>query len=135
MAVHNPYDKMRQNAIMTTAKEDLTLMLYDGALKFANQAITALENKDYMKCNELVIRTQNIIREFQLTLNAEFEISGYFASMYEYIYRRLLEGNTAKDVTILKEARDLIRDFRDMWKEAMVLAKTSPAGTPAATTK
>ncbi len=123
----NPYQKMKENAIYTTPKEELTLMLYDGALKFANQAIAAIENKDLMKANDLIIKVQNIIREFQLTLDSKFEVSGYLSNMYDYMYRRLIDANMSKDIDILTEVRDLIREFRDTWKEAMHLAKAKAA--------
>jgi len=119
----NPYDNLRTNAIFTASKETLTLMLYEGALKFCNQAIAALENKDYEKCGELIIKVENIVREFQFTLDRNYEISDNFDIMYDYIYRRLVEANLKKDKEILEEARDYLRDFRDSWKEAMKNAK------------
>lgn len=129
MAMQNPYDKLKQNAIFTTPKEELTLMLYDGALRFCNQAIIALENKDLMRVNELLIKVQNIIREFQLTLNRDYEVSDNFAAMYDYIYRQLIEANLTKNMDILCEARDLIRGLRDIWKEAMLVARSSQGKT------
>ncbi|MDR2899305.1 MAG: flagellar export chaperone FliS [Clostridiales bacterium] len=123
MAMKNPYGRYSNNSIFTASKEELTLKLYEGALKFCNQAISAVEEKDYEKANVLIIKVQNIIREFQLTLDRKYEVSNYFATMYEYMYRRLIEANFQKDAEILGEVRDLIRSFRDMWKEAMVLAK------------
>lgn len=123
MAPPNPYDKYRNNAVYTATKEELTLMLYDGALKFCNQAIVAVENNDILKANELIMRVQDIVREFQITLNRSVEVSKYFDSMYDYMYSRLLDANMKKDVLILKEVRDLIREFRDMWKDAMKLAR------------
>lgn len=124
MAVNNPYTKFRNNAIYTATPEELTLMLYDGALKFCNQALIALENKDYMKTNELIQRVKNIIREFQITLKKEYEISEQFSIMYDYIYRRLTQANLKKDIEILHEATDLIRQMRDTWKEAMKIARS-----------
>ena len=131
MAVQNPYDKYRDNAVYTATKEELTLMLYDGALKFCNQAITAVESKDFLKANELIIRVQDIIREFQVTLNRDVEVSKYFDSMYDYIYGRLIDANVKKDVQILNEVRDLIRDFRDMWKDAMKMARQQSSAVKA----
>ncbi len=123
MAVQNPYAKFTNNAVFTASKEELTLMLYEGALKFTNQAIAAIEAKDLTKANELIIRVEDIIREFQITLNPKYEVSKNFAALYEYIYRRLIDANISKDIAILEEVRGLLRDFRDMWKEAMRLAK------------
>lgn len=122
MAV-NPYAKYENNVAHTATKEELTLMLYNGALKFTNQAISAIEKGDLMKGHELIMRVQDIIREFQITLNKDIEISKYFDSMYDYMHNRLVEANISKDVEILKEVRDFIRQFRDMWKEAMKAAR------------
>jgi len=131
MAAQNPYDKFRNDVIFTASKEELTLMLYDGALKFCNQAIIAIENKDVSRANDMIIRVENIIREFQLTLNRDYEISQYFDSMYAYIFERLLDANMKKDAEILEEVRGFIRELRDTWKDAMKLAKSSPTPTPA----
>ena len=124
----NPYDKMRQNAILTMPPEELTLMLYDGALKFCNQAILAVEGKEYEKANNLIQRVQDIIREFQMTLDMEYEISGQFNMMYEYMHDRLVDANLQKDVGILEEVRGYVREFRDTWKETVRLARAQPAG-------
>ncbi len=124
MAAPNPYDKYLENTISTASKEELTLMLYDGALKFCNQAIVALEGKDLAKASTLNMRVQNIIREFQLTLDMKYEISKNFSLLYDYIFRRLIDANITKDVTILQEVRGLLKELRDTWKEAMLLAKT-----------
>ncbi|MCL1935326.1 MAG: flagellar export chaperone FliS [Defluviitaleaceae bacterium] len=123
MLLKNPYSNYSNNKIFTASKEELTLMLYEGALKFANQAIIALENKDMEKTNTLIVRVQDIIREFQITLNRSYPISEKLYNLYDYLYRRLIEGNMKKDKEILSEVRDFLRDFRDLWKEAMVLAK------------
>ena len=123
MSMSNPYNKYANNAIFTASKEELTLMLYEGALRFANQAIMALQSQDYVKVNENIIRVEDIIREFQITLDKKYEISLRFEQLYDYIYRRLVEANMKKSLEILEEVRDLLRDFRDTWKEAMKLAK------------
>jgi flagellar protein FliS len=101
-------------------------MLYDGALKFANQAIAAMEVKDYEKTNEFVFRVHDILREFQLTLNREHEICDSLEPLYEFMVSRLSEANVKKSIPMLEEVRDLIREFRDLWKDAMALAKITP---------
>lgn len=130
MQIKNPLDKQRENIIMTAPKEDLTLMLYDGCLKFINQAILAVEKKDFLKANELCIKAQNIILEFRATLDTSFEISTQMDVMYVYIYERLIQGNMKKDLALLAEARDLVRSFRDSWKEASALSRKENAGKP-----
>jgi len=123
MPQSNPYDKYLENRISTASKEELTLMLYDGALKFCNQAISALEAKEIEKAGGLIIRVENIIREFQLTLDRKYEVTKNLDMLYEYIYRQLVEANLNKDIEILNEVQFLLRELRDMWKDAMVAAK------------
>ena len=122
-AVKNPYAKIENNAIFTASKEELTLMLYEGALKFINQAIDAAEKKDVQKANDMIMRVEDIIREFQITLDFKYEISNQLNSLYDYMHRRLVEANMQKNIEIMEEVRDMLREFRDMWKEAMSLAK------------
>jgi len=119
----NPYAKIEDNAVFTASKEELTLMLYEGALKFINQAIDATERSDLPKANSLIIRVEDIIREFQITLDFKYEISNQLNSLYDYMHHRLIEANMKKDVEIMKEVRDMLREFRDTWKEAMSTAK------------
>lgn len=120
---NNPYAKIKQNSIMTASPQELTLMLYDGAIKFGNQAVQAIENGEIEKAHNMIIRVQNIIGEFRSTLDMQYEVAQSLDLMYDYIYRRLFDANISKDNTILTEAVDLIRELRNTWKEAMVLAK------------
>jgi flagellar protein FliS len=125
----NLYEKYEDNSIFTASKEELTLMLYEGGLKFTNQAISAVENNDTVKAHNLILRVEDIVREFQMTLDFKYEISNDFNQLYDYMHRRLVEANMKKDAGILAEVRDMFRDFRDMWKEAMLLAKQQPVSS------
>ncbi|NLL71280.1 MAG: flagellar export chaperone FliS [Epulopiscium sp.] len=126
MTMNNPYQTYRNNAILTATKEELTLMLYDGALKFCNQSIRALEDKNFELAHQLNMRVQDIIQEFQLSLDDQYEISGSLALLYDYLLRRTIEGNIQKSIEIMEEVRELLKELRDTWKEAMQLAKKKP---------
>jgi flagellar protein FliS len=117
---------MQDDAVMTASKEELTLMLYEGGIKFCNQALVALEKKDIPKANELILRIQDIVREFQITLDHKYPISQQFNNLYDYMFRRLVEANFRKDAAILTEVLGMFRFFRDTWKEAMKLARANP---------
>ena len=125
MYKNNPYAKIKENAINTSTPEELTLMLYDGAVRFANQAIIEIEKKDYMGANNAIQKTKNIIREFQLTLNMKYDISNELYAAYDYMHRRLTEANMKKDIEILNEILEYLKLFRDTWKEAMRIARAS----------
>lgn len=121
----NPYAKVKENAINTATPEELTLMLYDGALKFANRAAMAIEKKNYTDANTFIQKTKDIIRELQVTLNMKYDISKQLYDAYEYIHYRLTQANIKKDLDILNECIENIRLFRDTWKEAMKVARIS----------
>jgi len=90
---NNPYAKIKQNSVMTASPQELTLMLYDGAIKFGNQAKGAMKQGDIQKAHNLVLRVQAIIQEFQSTLDMQYEVSEGMALMYDYIHRRLIDAN------------------------------------------
>ena len=107
------------NRVNTASPAELTLMLYEGAIKFCNIAIDALQKNDKQKANTNLIKAQKIIVEFRSTLDFKYPIAQQFDIVYDYIYRRLVEANINKDKDIAEEALKYIREMRDTWKEVM----------------
>lgn len=121
---NNTANAYQRNAIMTASPAELTLMLYDGAIKFCNIAILAIEKKDYMKANENLKKAQAIITELRVTLDRKYEVWKDFDRVYDFIYHALIEANIKKDVDVVETALRHIREMRDTWKEVMRLNKT-----------
>ena len=118
----------RQQQVMTATPEALTLMLYNGAIKFINESIEASKKKEYEKANTSCIKAQNIISEFRLTLKMEYEISKNLLALYNYAYDRLVEGNMNEDISKLEEAKDILSELRDAWAQAMKAFKNEKGG-------
>ncbi len=114
----------KNNTIQTASPAELTLMLYDGAIKFCNVALAALEKDDVQKANTNIIKAEKIIVEFRVTLDFKYPVAKDFDRVYDYIYRRLVDANIKKDAAILEEALKYIREMRDTWKEVMRLNRT-----------
>ena len=129
MALHNPYQAYQSNAVTTASPGELTLMLYNGCLRFIKAARMAMENKEIEKKNENLIKAQNIISELRVTLNMELEVSKNMMVMYDYILRRLIEANMKNDTAILDEAEELVTGFRDTWKQAIQLNRQKQFGS------
>lgn len=123
MAIGNPYANYANTKIQTATPAQLTLMLYDGAIKFCNIAIEAVEQKDIMKAHNNIRKVEKIIEEFRATLNFKYPVAKDFENVYEYIARRLVEANIKKDKEILEEVNEHLRVLRDTWKEVMKLSK------------
>lgn len=121
--VANPYAAYQNNAVTTANPQELTLMLYDGALKFMRLAKLAIEQGNPDLKNTNIQKTQAIFQEMRLTLNKDVAISANLDSLYEYMWRRLVDANVKNDTTILDEVLNFTTELRDTWKEAMKLAK------------
>src|SRR5574344_1474365 len=100
---NNAYSQYANNRILTASPAELTLMLYEGAIKFCNIAIVAVEQKDIEKAHINIQKTQRIIEHFRLTLDMKYPVAQDFDRVYEYLGRRLLQANIKKDKEILEE--------------------------------
>lgn len=116
---NNPYAHYNNSRIMTASPAELTLMLYDGAIKFCNIALTAIEQNDMMAAHTNIVKAENIITEFRETLDHKYPVAKDFERIYVYIYDKLVEANIHKDPVALNEALRQIRGMRDTWKEVM----------------
>ena len=115
----------KDSKILTASPAELSLMLYEGAIKFCNLAMIAIEKNEYDKANMNIIKAERIITEFRTSLDFKYPVAKSFDDVYEYIYSRLIDANLKKDAVILDEALGYIRELRDTWKEVMRLSKIS----------
>lgn len=113
------YNAYKQNSVNTASPGELTLMLYNGCLKFLNLARKAIEEKNIESKNTNLQKAQSIIQELMVTLNMDYEISKQIYPLYEYMNRRLIEANIKNDVEIIDEVIGLTTEFRDTWKEVI----------------
>ena len=120
---NNAAEVYRKQQVMTATPEALTLMLYNGCLKFIKEGLEALDEKNYENANISFQKAQNIISEFRVTLNMDYEISHQLLPLYNYAYDRLVEGNMKGDPAIIKEADDIMLGLRDAWSGAMKKAR------------
>ncbi len=121
MLKNNAAAAYANNKIMTASKGELTLLLYEGAIKFCNFAISAIEQNDVQKAHTNIVKVEKIIEEFQSTLDHKYPIAKDFDNVYNYLHQRLVQANIKKDEEILKEVLGHLRTMRDTWKEVMQL--------------
>ena len=121
--INNAAEAYKRQQVMTATPEALTLMLYNGALRFMKEGMDAMEKKDYEQCNTSLQKAQKIIMEFQATLKMEYEISHQLMPLYDYVYNSLVEANMKINPAKVQESIDLIKELRDAWAEAMKKAR------------
>ena len=124
MAVYNAASLYKGTKVNTASPAELTLMLYEGAIKFCNIADLGFEQKDFEKVNNNIIKVQNIITELRSTLDFKYPTAKDFDVIYEYINSLLAQANIKKDPEQLALALEQIREMRDLWKEVMKQNKT-----------
>ena len=129
MIAFNAYNQYKENSINTASPEELTLMLYNGLIKFIMRGIDCIEKKNIEDANNNIIRAQDIVQEFINTLDIRYEISGNLNSIYDYMLRRLIAANVSKDKVILEEVLEFAKILRDTWEEAMKQAKKGKKST------
>lgn len=119
MSLTKAYAQYNNSKVLTASPAELTLMLYEGAIKFCNIAVVAIEQKDIPKAHTNIIKTQRIVEHLRATLDMKYPVARDFENVYVYLMRRLITANVKKDTEILNEVLEHLRSMRDTWKEVM----------------
>lgn len=123
---NNALNVYKNNSVNYASKEQLLLMLVDGAVKFSKIAREGLVEKDIKKSHENLIKAQNIFTELMISLDQNAgEWAKQMYRVYEFIKTRLFEINLKKDVNMLDELMPVIEDVRNTWHEAHEISKKS----------
>lgn len=124
----NPYQTYQKNSVTTASPGELTLMLYNGCLKFTNLAKAAIQQKNIEEKNKYILKAQNIIQELMVTLNMDLDVSKNMMSLYDYIHHQLIQANIKNDIAALEEVEEFVTEFRDTWKQVIQLNRQQQYG-------
>ena len=130
MAINNPYNAYQQNSVTQSTPAELTLLMYNGCLKFLNQAKKGIEKEDIELKNTNIQKAQNILRELMVTLDMSIPISESMQALYEYMINRLVEANIQNDSAVIDEIVVYLKDFRDTWKQVIQINRQKQYGQP-----
>jgi flagellar protein FliS len=123
MVQNRAFAAYNNSKVLTATPAELTLMLYDGAIKFCNLAMTAIDNNDLETAHNNIRKVERIITEFDTSLDDRFEVSKDFHNVYHYLQSRLRDANVKKDKEVLEEVLKHLRTMRDTWKEVMQITQ------------
>jgi flagellar protein FliS len=114
--------------IQTASREQLVLMLYDGAIRFSEQARDRIVAEDYEEAHNFLIRAQNIVLELLYALDRKTggEVADNLASLYTYCYNRLVEANIHHVPEKVDESSSVLRGLREAWAQAIDMLKKNP---------
>ncbi|WP_309091187.1 flagellar export chaperone FliS [Domibacillus sp.] len=119
MAMNNPQQAYANNSVNTASPGELTLMLYNGCIKFIHLAERAMKEKNIQQKNINVQKAQAIIRELSITLKTDTDLGKDMLALYEFLHERLVEANIKNDPAMLKEVEGFVVEFRDTWKQVI----------------
>lgn len=120
----NAVNVYKNNSVNYASKEQLLLMLVDGAVKFAKRAKEAINKKDIKNAHEYLTRTQDIFTELMISLDRNAgEWANNLFNVYEFIKNELFQINIEKNEERLDKLMPIIEDVRDTWHEAYKLSK------------
>lgn len=110
----NPY---LRDAVLTASPEQLQLMLYDGAIRFTRQGLKGIEEQNWEQSFNAFNRAQQIVLELLNGLNYDVdrELCTRMASIYNFIYRKLIEACTHRECMAAKDALGLLEFQRETW--------------------
>jgi len=119
MAMSNPYQyqQYQQQQVFTAPPDKLLLMLFDGAIRFCKLAKKALVNKNVEESHHYLTKAEDILVELMSSLNMDYEFSYNLYSLYDYLYRQLVEANLKKEEAPLDEVLEFLTELRQTWTE------------------
>jgi flagellar protein FliS len=113
----------KENSVYTMRPEELTLTLYNGLVKFLMKAELGLFEKNIKMTNDNLFKAEDILYEFVVTLDMDYEVSNGLALLYDYMIRRIREANVNKNIEMVREVLGFAKDLRDTWQDAMKIAR------------
>lgn len=119
MAQRNAYAAYQNSKVLTASPAELTLMLYEGGIKFCNVAVASIEKGDVQTAHNNIMKAQRVLQELQASLDMKYPVAQDFNNVYNYLISRLMEANLDKNVEIIQEVLKHLRTMRDTWKEVM----------------
>ena len=113
-------DKYKEIAVQTSNPTKLVVMLYEGAIRFLQQSISAIESNDLDRKRQAVDRAVAVIQHLQSTLDMSRggEVAAELDRLYIYIHSKILEGSTQLQIAAFEEAIKLLTVLLSGWEEA-----------------
>lgn len=119
----NPYEKYKQQSVMTMTQGEMLTMLYDEIIKQLSGAVIYIGEKDYSKTNAALKKAQKILGHLDSTLDFKYDISNNLSALYRYFIRQIVEANVKKITRPIDDVLPMVEDLRDTFIQADRLAR------------
>ena len=116
--MQNPYEKYKQQSVMTMTQGDMIHLLFDETINSLNKGLACMENKDFAECNQLFKKAQNIVSHLSATMNPEYAISQNLSSLYEYFIYQIVQANIKKEPEGIQEILPMLAELQEAFAQA-----------------
>jgi flagellar protein FliS len=120
-------NKYLESTVQTATPAQLLIMLYDGAIRFSRLSMEALKTNNYQDANNNLVKVQDIISEFIITLDRTSPLADGLLQLYDYFNFRLIEANTTKSIEPVEEVLGYLIDLKETWIQAAKISNASAA--------
>ena len=136
MAYKTALSTYKEIRVNTASQGQLIIMLYDGAVRQLDLALSLLQMNDAKKdpgriekIGKAVVKAQEIVSELMVSLDFEKggEIASNLFSLYTWFNRELMEANINQDGRRIAVVRNLMEDLRSAWQEIAASAAVETA--------
>lgn len=114
----NPYEKYKQQSVMTMTQGEMLVKLYEETVKQLSGAVIYIQDKDYVRANQSLQKSQKILKHLKSTLNYKYEVSNNLADLYDFFIRKIVEANIKKDSAPLIDVIPMVDELRDTFGKA-----------------
>lgn len=126
----NPYQKYKQTSILSASKEQILLMLYEGAIRFTKMAITAAEQNNVPERGKYIMRAYDIILEFQASLDHSVagDLPRQLENLYAYMLEQYTKANLTGNIDSLKSCLQVLENLYQGWSQVINKDKKDQTG-------
>ncbi|MFZ2537501.1 MAG: flagellar export chaperone FliS [Oscillospiraceae bacterium] len=114
----NPYERYKQQSVMTMTQGEMLIKLWDETLKQLSSGVIFIEKKDFSQSNKALQKAQQIINHLRATLNFKYEMSNDLDALYEFFISKIVEANIQKASNPIEEILPMITELRDSFAQA-----------------
>ncbi len=121
----NPFEQYKKTSVNTMTKGELLILLFDEAIKKLNQGKLLIEHDDYENANVILEKTRKIFNHLIVTLDDKYPLSQELSDMYMFFNGEIVKASSMKSSQYIDGILPMVKDMRDTWAEADVIARTS----------
>lgn len=120
-------DFISEELLYQKSSQQLTAILYEGCLQHLDDAVTAINDRNYLEANEKLKKATDILHRLGVGLKYEAGvIAEQLDTLYNYMSNRLIEANMKKDIEIIQEVKKMLQTLSSAWNESLTKKNSQP---------